>query len=50
MQLVNCPKCGKRLPQNTAICPDCGYEFPQSHGKHTEKAQRAMLLILICYL
>ena len=45
MQLINCPQCGKRLPQNTAICPDCGYEFPQSHGKHTEKAKRAMLLI-----
>lgn len=45
MQLINCPQCGKRLPQNTAICPDCGYEFPQSHGKHTKKAKRAMLLI-----
>ena len=45
MQLINCPKCGKRLPQNTAICPDCGYEFPQPHGKHTRKARRALLLI-----
>ena len=33
MQLINCPKCGKRLPSGTRVCPDCGYEFPREAKK-----------------
>jgi len=39
MLLKNCPKCGSRLSEQTAVCPTCGYRFSEKKRNAGKEAR-----------
>lgn len=31
--MVNCPKCGVKVDENSVFCPNCGFKIPNNTGK-----------------
>lgn len=47
---MECPKCGKRIAENSLFCKYCGYKIPQKPKYVRSKAMKTAMTIFICGL